>query len=410
MKRLMTICWMLCGCWACAWGQSLQTVVEHAVENNGTLHSAELETKMAQLEVNEAWKLPDLKVSYGWFASEPQTRTGSQEYKVSVQQMFPWFGSLAKKKELARAQVKLSKAEMLVAKRRLVLAVSRGYYQLFSLQEKVRVTKRYIRWLEDKRDLVLSKLKNNKGKISDVFRIDIKVNDLKQMAVEVKSKEAALQASMRSLMNESDMAEIIADSLVLHLAEVDQEDGLVGLANRMNEHPVLKQVEAMMQVVDGQMQVTKASLYPNIGVGMDYINVGRRTDMDVSGNGDDIYMLMVSLSVPLWNKAGAKAKKLDVKSRKLRVDRRQRVMDLEAELMGAVFRRRAAVEVFTLQDKNRTTALRAAKLALANVANDSGGVEQWLDWLRLEQEAEWKMIEAVTDYYMESAVVLYLVE
>ncbi len=409
MKRLMTICGILCGCWACAWGQSLQVVVDRAVENNGTLQSAELDMKMTQLAVDEAWKLPDMKVSYGWFASEPQTRTGSQEYKVSVQQMFPWFGTITKQKNLAKAQVKLSHAEVLVAKRRLVLAVSRGYYQLFGLQQKIKVTNRYIKWLEEKRDLVLNKLKTNTGRMSDIFRIDMKINDLKQMVVEVEAKEASIQASMRSLMNESDMATIVTDSLVLNLLE-SSKDEKYGTQMDVHEHPMLKQVDAMMRVVDGQVKVNKSSRYPNIGVGMDYINVGRRMDMDVPGNGDDIYMLMVSLSVPLWNKAGTKAKKLGIKSRKLRVDRRQKILDLEAELMGAVFRRRAAVEVFTLQDKNRLTAHRAAKLALTNIANASGGVEQWLDWLRLEQQAEWKMIEAVTDYYMESAVVLYLVE
>lgn len=408
MNKLLIISLMVCSCWTCAWSQPLQVVVQHAIENNATLEAAELEMKMTKIAVDEAWKLPDLKVGYGWFASEPQTRTGSQEYKVSVQQMLPWFGVLNNKKNVAKTKVQLSHSQLLLARRKLIFSVSRGYYNLFALQQKIRVTNHYIEWLEDKRGLILNRLQSNKGNLSDVLLLDMRVNDLKQMVVEVKAEESSMQASMRTLTNEEDTTRITTDDLFLHLP--DDPEYVPELLKDVDQHPVLKQIDAMMHIVDGQVKVNNSSNYPNIAIGMDYINIKKRTDMVVPNNGDDIYMLMVSFSIPLWNKSKSVAKRLAMRQRQLQVDRRQKSLELRAELLGAVSRKKAAMQTFTLQNTNRLTAQRAAKLALANIVTVSDGVERWIDWLRLEQEAEWKMIQAAKTYYMESALVLYLVQ
>ena len=39
-----------------------------------------------------------------------------------------------------------------------------------------------------------------------------------------------------------------------------------------------------------------------IGLGLDYINVEERPNMDFSDNGKDIVMPMVSVSIPIFNK------------------------------------------------------------------------------------------------------------
>ncbi len=79
----------------------LNKYLEIAAENNPEL-KARFDEYMAALEVAPQVKaLPDPQVAFGYFIQPVETRVGPQQFKLSASQMFPWFGTLKAKENVA---------------------------------------------------------------------------------------------------------------------------------------------------------------------------------------------------------------------------------------------------------------------------------------------------------------------
>ena len=80
---------------------------------------------------NEVDATPNTQFGFGYFASEPETRTGAQRFKLSVKQMIPWFGSITARQNYIGSMAEAKFEDIAIAKRRLIASLSRSYYNLF---------------------------------------------------------------------------------------------------------------------------------------------------------------------------------------------------------------------------------------------------------------------------------------
>jgi len=96
--------------------QSLQDYLKRAAENDPGLKASYMEYQAALQRVPQSGSLPDPEISFGYFISPIETRTGSQEARFSVMQMFPWMGTLRAKKDVA-AELAKAKYEEFVSKK-----------------------------------------------------------------------------------------------------------------------------------------------------------------------------------------------------------------------------------------------------------------------------------------------------
>ena len=78
-----------------------------AAENNPGLKSKFLEYQAALERVPQVGSLPDPQVSFGYFIQPVETRVGPQQARLSVMQMFPWFGTLGAQKNVAAQEAKV---------------------------------------------------------------------------------------------------------------------------------------------------------------------------------------------------------------------------------------------------------------------------------------------------------------
>ena len=58
----------------------------------------------------------------------------------------------------------------------------------------------------------------------------------------------------------------------------------------------------------GELAARRQGL-PKLGVGLDYAIVGKRTDMELDDNGKNVFMPMVSMSIPIFRKKYRAAEK-----------------------------------------------------------------------------------------------------
>ena len=74
-------------------GQSLNDYYTIAAENNPELKAKYKEFEAAMQKIPQVSSLPDPNLSMGYFISPVETRLGPQNVRLSLSQMFPWFGT-----------------------------------------------------------------------------------------------------------------------------------------------------------------------------------------------------------------------------------------------------------------------------------------------------------------------------
>ena len=84
-----------------SFSQTLNDYLQEALENNPEVQASYLEFEAALISVSRENSLPDPTVSIGYFISPIETRVGAQQAKISITQMFPWFGTLRQKEDRA---------------------------------------------------------------------------------------------------------------------------------------------------------------------------------------------------------------------------------------------------------------------------------------------------------------------
>ena len=84
--------------------QELDKYLVIAAENNPGLQ-VKFNEYMAALEVAPQVKgLPDPQAAFAYFISPVETRVGPQQFRFSISQMFPWFGTLKTKENIANQE------------------------------------------------------------------------------------------------------------------------------------------------------------------------------------------------------------------------------------------------------------------------------------------------------------------
>ncbi|MDA3874371.1 MAG: TolC family protein [Kiritimatiellae bacterium] len=78
----------------------------HAMRHHPGLEASWTKSQAAQERVGQAGTLPDPQVGVTRFGESVQTRTGPQETVFSLNQSFPWFGTLNRRTDVARAEAR----------------------------------------------------------------------------------------------------------------------------------------------------------------------------------------------------------------------------------------------------------------------------------------------------------------
>ena len=117
------------------YGQTLDTLLNRAVDNNPELKSLKAEFEALESKSKQVSQLSDPKIGVGVPVLRPETRLGPQMMMVSAEQMFPWFGTNKAKEEVQLAISKSTYEKIAFVKLNLFYEIKTAYYQLQFLEE-----------------------------------------------------------------------------------------------------------------------------------------------------------------------------------------------------------------------------------------------------------------------------------
>jgi len=194
--------------------QTLNEYLNVAGENNPSLKASYAEFEASMKRVTQVNALPDPSLSFGYFIRPIETREGPQRAKVSLTQLFPWFGTLKAKATAATLQGEAKYQAFLDKKNQLFFQVKQAYYPLFEVNEHIHLQQHNLKILESYKQLMTTSFANGKGTMIDVLRVGIIMEDVMTDIRLLKDRLTPLTVSFNRLLNRPDTSKVFVNGIL----------------------------------------------------------------------------------------------------------------------------------------------------------------------------------------------------
>ena len=385
--------------------QTLDDYFKIAAENNPGLQSSYKEFEAAMQKVPQVNALPDPTFSFGYFISPVETRVGPQRAKFSLTQMFPWFGTLKARGDAATLQAEARYQAFLDARNRLYFQVAAAYFPLYELNRWKQIEQENIDILESYKTISTRKFENGNGSMVDVLRVDIMLKEAETRLQILNDKEKPLLSSFNNLLNrdENEQVEVVDSLSVEHLSAEISTDSL------LMRNPALAELELKTRASEASEVVAQKQGLPNVGVGLDYVVVGKSSAMTTSDNGKDVLMPMVSVSIPLFRKKyKAAEREAQLMQESFSLQKENRLNTMVSEYDRAKFELQQQQQLVQLYDKQISTARQSLNLLFTAYGNSGKEFEEVLRMQQQLLQYEKNKASALTEFQIALAKINYL--
>ncbi len=285
------------------------------------------------------------------------------------------------------------------ARNKLYYQVAAAYYPLYELNQWKQIEQENIDILQSYKTITNSKFKNGTGTMVDVLRVDIMLKDATTNLSILDQKEKPLITTFNKLLDrgENDPV-VVSDSLSAEsLADDFRRDSL------LTNNPVLNALDLRIKASEAQEQAAIKQGLPKLGVGLDYVMVGERTDMNLPDNGKDVLMPMVSVSIPIFrNKYKAAVKEAQLMQESYSLQKDEYANSLISGYEMAWFEIQQQQELLQLYDQQIQESEQALNLLFTAYGNSG---KEFEEVLRMQQQLlKYEKMKASAEVQYEVAV------
>ncbi len=376
-----------------------------AAANNPMLKAKYAEFEAAMQRAARSNALPDPTLSFGYFIMPVETRVGSQRAKFSLSQMFPWFGTLAAKKDMMTLQAEVKYQEFLDARNEVYYEVKKAWYPLYENKQTLQLQEKNIEILKTYKRLATTAFKNGKGSLSDALRTDIMIDMAATEIQLLQQEQKPLLVKFNSILNRPETAVV---NILGYLPEptIDlsyRKDSL------LQRNPALNALDLRIQSAQAEEKLAKKQGLPKFGVGLDYVIVGQRNDVTIPDNGNDVLMPMVSMSLPIFRgKYRSAVKEAQYMQDAISAKKEAFTNELNSKYATAEYQLSKSYELIKLYDQQIVTTKQVTDLLLTDYSNSGKDYEEVL---RMQQQLlKYKIakVSALKDYYTALAQLDYI--
>ncbi|GIL24008.1 MAG: transporter [Bacteroidota bacterium] len=464
MKKIAIIFLLFLGVQSTSFSQSLDEYLKVAAENNPEL-KAYFNEYLASLEkVPQVGALPDPELTMGFFFQPMERFMGNQQADIQLMQMFPWFGMLKTQKDEA-SKMALAQYEVFQdAKYRLFYQVKNTWYQLYRLEEEIRITEENLEILKQYERLALIRFQSadigtgsgpsnmqqatsmNSGSstssassmggmsggmtsgtsgkssskggssmgtsssmngggsgMSDVLRVRIQIKELENTLALLEDSRLPIKAEFNQLLNR-DINEVvsIADSLSGSVVSWERQALLDSITQN---NPMLKMLDAEEEAYEAQKKMARLEGRPMLGAGVNYMPFSPRTENGMPMGGNDMVMPMLRLTIPIYRKKyNALQKEAELKQLAVQQRRENTVNQLTTRWSTALRDLDDATRRTKLYREQTDLARQTLNLLMTSYATDGRDFEEVLRVQQQLLDYQLKLITSIVDQHVTIAM------
>lgn len=317
--------------------QSVDTLVNRMLRDNPLLEALRKDYEAATYKEGEFKDFPDPVISMGFFPLPVETRLGPQQLKIGVTQSLPWNNVLANRALVAREEADLLKVQFEIAEEDLTLRIRQVYARIWKIDREIELLEERIPLIQAWYRVSLSKMSANQAGASDVLQIQIFLNEIQNIIQILEKQQETYRVSIDRLLGvESGIPgdqdklpqELELDTLIM--TPVEPSTG-------QSQLPDLDWYDQELQVSGAILERNQSEGYPTIGLGLDYVIVGKRTDGNPQHNGRDIVMPMLSVKMPIYRqKYKAVRQRENARQASIHLKRRDKELEIQENIETAL--------------------------------------------------------------------------
>ena len=315
--------------------QSLTQLQQQAAEQNKGLKASYQEFKIALEAVPQARALKDPQLSFGYFISPIETRGGAQVARFSLSQKLPWFGLKKAQENQARLQAEVAFQEFQLKKNQLFMRVAEHYFKLLYYKKKIRLEEENDQRLQNLKTLAEQNISSGEASLADVLVIK---NELAASQAKRRSLEAMYNSEetrMNALLHQADTVKI---ALKREFQLEEQVHKTLKARDSLADYPQLRAIAIQKQAAEIEKSIARKKGMPQFGIGLDYAVIAERDNFNSSFNGQDAFMPMVSISLPIFRgKYKAMKRQAELQNDRLENKMQQKQLDLKAGLQTLIY-------------------------------------------------------------------------
>ncbi len=296
MKILIIVLFIFTLAFPGGYAQVPDEYLKIAAENNPVLKASSRQFEAALERIPQVKTLPDPMLMAGFTVLPTETMPGMEKARVSLSQMFPWFGTLRARGDEAALLAEAHYQNFIDQRNNLYFQVAAAWYPLYEVNRFREIEKENIGILDSYKNIATRNFENGTGPMVDVLRADIMLKDAQTRLSLMDDREESLLAIFNNLLNRREDETVrIPDSLYTKNPVTDfNRDSL------MRNNPRLQELDLRYQASGIKREVARKQGLPNIGIGLDYMRMNMQPDMGSPVQSKGALMPMVTMSIPLY--------------------------------------------------------------------------------------------------------------
>lgn len=281
-----------------AGADELHDYLAEAAQNNPGLEAAFNNWKAALEQVPQVKALPDPRFSYSYFIQEVETRVGPQRQRFGISQVFPWFGKLTLRGDVAMAVAEAERQRYEQAKLNLFYRVKSVFFEYDYLYRAIETTRQHLILLQNMEEVARTRFQTGELPQSAVIQLQVELGKLDDRLRTLEAQRIPASARLSSALNRPATALLSRPEAVEATPAEFADDEAPQWLKEFS--PELKQADAMIRRETDAAALAHKDRYPDIMVGLDYIQTGEARMGGVSDSGKDPLMASVSINLPIW--------------------------------------------------------------------------------------------------------------
>ncbi len=273
--------------------------------------SAEWEVKARHSGPEHVWALdpPELGVEFyqGPARDFPNPLKNQQEIDYSIEQAFPFPGTLAARIRVEHGHAEAAEGELEALRRKTARDVKAGYYAAWLADRRLEINARNRSLLERVVVIARKRYEVGLGTQSDILRAQAEATRLRMDSADAEQERAAALAGMNALLDRDPDAPIrVADSLQPRQEEIPYARVAAAIGSA---HPDLKAKSAEIRMRQAEGDLARRGFWPQLKVGAAYKDMLAMPPGTHGGSLRDYWSLGFTMDMPaaLWSLPRARA-------------------------------------------------------------------------------------------------------
>lgn len=284
---------------------SLSVYIDYGIKNNPKVLTAFNNYKSSYEQIDIVKSLPDPNISAGFFISPIETKQGPQLAKISISEMFPWFETLSAKEKQAAAFANAQYNLYVNIANQTAFQISRKYYDLyFSVKTKEIIENQIILFAKLEKEAII-KFQSTKGNSVDALVFQMSKDELKIQLENTIDEIQEKQENFNILISKNKNDTIfLPDTLTFEPIILQNSDSII------SNNPSVIANDFLLNSIKLKTHADRLNTFPKIGLGLDYVFVGK--DAVTNTGGKDAIMPMITISLPIFGKKNKAINKSNV--------------------------------------------------------------------------------------------------